>query len=367
MVEFWSDHFHTNINVVGIFKTLEDREVYPAAMRSARSATMLDRAAREPGDADLPQQHAEHADRRPNQNYARELMELHTLGVDGGYTQQDVVEVARCFTGWRRHGNTGDARAGHVLLRRQPARQQRKIVLGVPIAAGGGINDGLNVCKILAEHPSTARFVSRKLLRWLLDYDPSPALVADIAGEFTRSGGNIKALVRRILHVRERALGAAALQAAVPLHRVGAARPRTPNITTLDTIRDTYLSGTGPRAVRVGTAERVSAGVRVLGRAAAAALELRLQRRQQQRRRGDVRPDGAAGRRHDRGADCRSDRGAVCSPATCRLPTRRRSSRICGRAGRRRAVDERIRDALVWRSRRRPFNGTDAAAVRLAP
>ncbi len=66
-------------------------------------------------------------------------------------------------------------------------------MLGVPIAAGGGFNDGLNVLNILANHPSCARFISKKLLRWLLNYDPSPALVADIAGEFTRTGGDIKA------------------------------------------------------------------------------------------------------------------------------------------------------------------------------
>src|SRR5206468_202505 len=85
----------------------------------------------------------------PNQNYAREVMELHTLGVDGGYTQQDVIEVARCFTGWRNNGNTGDARAGTFFFDANRHDTSSKLVLGVPIAAGGGVNDGYKVLDIL--------------------------------------------------------------------------------------------------------------------------------------------------------------------------------------------------------------------------
>ena len=126
MVEFWSDHFHTNINVVGILKTLEDRDVDPAARARHVRAACCSASASSPAMLDYLNNTQSTRDRRPNQNYARELMELHTLGVDGGYTQQDVVEVARCFTGWRTDGNTGDAARGHVLLRRQPARQQQR-------------------------------------------------------------------------------------------------------------------------------------------------------------------------------------------------------------------------------------------------
>ncbi len=242
MVEFWGDHFHTNVNVAGIHKVFEDREIlrrhalgtfYDLLVGSGASPAMLTYL-----------NNTDSTRTAPNQNYARELMELHTLGVDGGYTQQDVQEVARCFTGWRRHGNTGDARAGTFYFDANRHDNNAKIVLGVAIAQGGGINDGLNVLKILAEHPSTARFVSRKLLRWLLDYDPSPALVTDIAGEFTRSAGNVKALVRRILQY-ENVLWAPPLLKRPFHYIVSALRVLDADVTNLDTIRNTYLSGTG--------------------------------------------------------------------------------------------------------------------------
>src|SRR5207249_3255954 len=95
----------------------------------------------------------------PNQNYGREVMELHTLGVDGGYTQQDVIEVARCFTGWRNNGNTSDARGGTFLYDSTRHDNNSKLVLGVPIAGGGGLADGYKVLDILNGHPSTAKHV----------------------------------------------------------------------------------------------------------------------------------------------------------------------------------------------------------------
>ena len=247
--------------------------------------------------------------RVPNQNYAREVMELHTLGVDGGYTQQDVVEVARCFTGWRMRGNTGDSRAGTFFYDSTRHDNNSKLVLGVPIAAGGGFNDGLNVLNILANHPSCARFVSTKLLRWLLNYNPSPALVADIAGEFTRTGGDIKALVRRILHY-DNVLWAPPIFKRPFHYIVSALRVMNANVTSLNTVRQTYLAGTGHTPYRVGPARRVSAGVRVLGRLAAPALEFRVPAGEQQRQRRHGRPHGAAGGRNQRGSDCRPYRHA---------------------------------------------------------
>jgi uncharacterized protein (DUF1800 family) len=242
MVEFWSDHFHTNINTVGILKVFEDREVF----RKLALTTFFDLLV---GSAASPAMltylnNTDSTRSAPNQNYARELMELHTLGVDGGYTQQDVVEVARCFTGWRRFTNTGDARAGTFFFDANRHDNNSKIVLGVPIAAGGGINDGLNVLRILADHPSTARFVSRKLLRWLLTYNPSTTLLTDIAGEFTRTRGDVKSLVRRILSY-ENVLWAPPLFKRPFHYIVSALRVLRANVTRFDTIRNTYLSGTG--------------------------------------------------------------------------------------------------------------------------
>jgi len=135
--------------------------------------------------------------RRPglNENYARELMELHTLGVDGGYTQEDVVAVARCLTGW-----TLGPR-GNMSFAFRPRAHDRgeKVVLGTRIAPGGGIEDGLRVLDLLAKHPSTARFISRKLCQRFVADEPPQSLVDRAAETFTETGGDIREVVRAIL------------------------------------------------------------------------------------------------------------------------------------------------------------------------
>jgi len=131
-----------------------------------------------------------------NENYARELMELHTLGVDGGYTQKDVTEVARAFTGWTLEnprqggGFTFDARL------HDPGQ---KVVLGHVIKAGGGASDGEAVLDILAKHPSTARFIATKLVRRFVSDVPPPALVDRAAARFRETGGDLRAVMRTIL------------------------------------------------------------------------------------------------------------------------------------------------------------------------
>src|ERR1035437_6203093 len=109
-----------------------------------------------------------------NENYARELMELHTLGVDGGYTQKDVQEVARCFTGWTIRNPYAEG-----IFYFNPAQHDNgeKTVLGVKIAANGGIGDGEKVLDILARHPSTARFVATNLARRFIGDDPPKAVI----------------------------------------------------------------------------------------------------------------------------------------------------------------------------------------------
>jgi uncharacterized protein (DUF1800 family) len=131
-----------------------------------------------------------------NENYARELMELHTLGVDGGYTQKDVQEVARCFTGW-----TIDRpfQGGGFVFRPWMHDDRAKTVLGVTIPAGGGVNDGLRVIEILSRHPSTARFIGKKLCQRLLSDDPSPQLVERVAQVFLKTDGDIREVVRAII------------------------------------------------------------------------------------------------------------------------------------------------------------------------
>ncbi len=129
-----------------------------------------------------------------NENYARELLELHTLGVDGGYTQDDVVEVARAFTGW-----TIDLRRGGFAFRPDLHDAGSKVVLGHEIAHGGGVEDGEHVLDLLARHPSTARFISYKLAVRFVSDDPPEALVERAAARFTETDGDIREVVRTIV------------------------------------------------------------------------------------------------------------------------------------------------------------------------
>ncbi len=132
-----------------------------------------------------------------NENYARELLELHTLGVDGGYTQQDVIDVARALTGWTaRPPRTG----GSGFLFNPAAHDaEEKIVLGHRLAAGRGIEDGEDVLDLVARHPSTALFISRKLAIRLVSDTPNAALVKRAAETFRRTDGDIRQVVRTIV------------------------------------------------------------------------------------------------------------------------------------------------------------------------
>ena len=135
-----------------------------------------------------------------NENYARELMELHTLGVDGGYTQKDVTEVARCFTGWTiRAPRDG----GGFFFNEKIHDKGEKVVLGVTIPAGGGKEDGEKVLDILAKHPSTARFISRKLAQRFVADNPPPKLVEKMAKTFHQSNGDIRAVMATMLGSKE--------------------------------------------------------------------------------------------------------------------------------------------------------------------
>jgi uncharacterized protein (DUF1800 family) len=194
MVHFWSDHFNIYFPKVNYLKVLDDRDVirahalgkFPDMLRaSAHSPAMLEYL-----------DNTRSRGRNVNQNYARELMELHTLGVDGGYTQTDVEEVTRCLTGWTIQGR-GQFRfdaTGHDAT--------PKTVLGVNIPArtgAAGQEDGEQVLDILLQHPSTARFIATKMIQWLLRYDPPQALVTRVAATFTRTGGDIPSMIRDIL------------------------------------------------------------------------------------------------------------------------------------------------------------------------
>jgi len=135
-----------------------------------------------------------------NENYARELMELHTLGVDGGYTQKDVTEVARCFTGWSLRNPRGGGGFQFVPFLHDNGE---KTVLGRKIPAGGGMRDGEIVLEMLANHPSTARFLATKLCRRFVSDDPPAALVARCAETYLKSKGDVRQVLAAIFTSRE--------------------------------------------------------------------------------------------------------------------------------------------------------------------
>jgi uncharacterized protein (DUF1800 family) len=131
-----------------------------------------------------------------NENYAREIMELHTLGVDGGYTQKDVTEVARCFTGWTIKGLRDQRPEFHFEPRFHDHGD--KVVLGQTIRAGGQ-DEGRKVIHLLATHPATAHFVSGKLVRRFVADEPPAALVDRAAAVFKKTDGDIRQVVRAIV------------------------------------------------------------------------------------------------------------------------------------------------------------------------
>ncbi len=160
-----------------------------------------------------------------NENYAREIMELHTLGVDSGYTQKDIQEVARAFTGWTIANPRGyRSAAGNMIKGTEDKRQNRiarqlgipedvdagefyfnprlhdngeKIILGQKVKEGG-INDGLKVIDILVKSNATAKFIARKLAVKFVNDNPSEALVEKVANAFDKSGGDIKSTLRTL-------------------------------------------------------------------------------------------------------------------------------------------------------------------------
>jgi uncharacterized protein (DUF1800 family) len=142
-----------------------------------------------------PNAQAKKNERGLNENYGRELMELHTLGVDGGYTQKDVTEVARCFTGWTidKPRQQASFKFDDRLHDSDP-----KFVLGKKIHAGG-MKDGEQVIDLLAHHPNTAKFISTKLARRFVSDTPPPALVARMAQTFQSTDGDIRAVLKTMI------------------------------------------------------------------------------------------------------------------------------------------------------------------------
>jgi len=216
LVDFWFNHFNVDARkgVDRFLLTAYERDVIRPHV-FGRFRDLLEATAKSPAmlfyldnwmSADPAGPHIRIARRFPppvnlkaprglNENYGRELMELHTLGVDGGYTQQDVTEVARAFTGWTidkpREG-------GGFKFEPRLHDEGRKLVLGHVIDAGG-MRDGEEVLDLLARHPSTARFIATKLARHFVSDTPPPALVDRVAARFRETDGDLREVMRTLL------------------------------------------------------------------------------------------------------------------------------------------------------------------------
>ena len=135
-----------------------------------------------------------------NENYGRELLELHTVGVDGGYTQQDVINVARALTGWTINP---PAMGGGFVFRPGMHDAGEKVVLGHKLAAGRGMEDGEDVLDIISRSPATAKFIATKLARRFISDNPPQSVVDDAAAVFLKTGGDIREVVRTIVTSNE--------------------------------------------------------------------------------------------------------------------------------------------------------------------
>lgn len=196
MVDFWSDHFNIaqTKGDCAWLKTIDDRHVirphalgnfHDLLLASAHSPAML-----------IYLDNQENLAGNPNENYARELMELHTLGVEGGYTQNDVQELARCLTGWRVKDHFY---RGQFTFDPDQHDDGPKQILGLTVAAGVKQNGGEQVIDMLAHHSATARFIATKLVRRFVADTPPLDLVEQATQTFLDTQGDIRAVLRTIL------------------------------------------------------------------------------------------------------------------------------------------------------------------------
>jgi uncharacterized protein (DUF1800 family) len=208
MVEFWGDHLNIDLEKTDCIylRPSDDRDVTrkhalgkfrDLILASAKSPAMLTYL-------DGRDNKVTKKSPVPNENYARELMELHTMGVDGGYTQKDILEAARCLSGWTvdlkmRMAdalNPFKAQRGTTYFKKEWHDDGAKQVLGHSVGAGGGEKDLERVVDIVCAHPSTAKYISQKLCRRFISHEPPQSAIDKVAAEFTRTEGDIKSVLR---------------------------------------------------------------------------------------------------------------------------------------------------------------------------
>ena len=220
MTDFWFNHFSVSItkNDCAEFIPAYERDVIrPNALgkfgdlllKTAKSPAMLYYLDNFSSSVPLPDDSARKS-RGLNENYAREVMELHTLGVDGGYTQADVTEAARVLTGWTVYpmndnvqrlitrfspdqlARRGFVHEGDFLFNANRHDKGEKTFLGHVFPAGGGYDEGVELLEILAHHPSTAKFICRKIAVRFVSDEPPQSLIDKMAKTFLAKGGDIR-------------------------------------------------------------------------------------------------------------------------------------------------------------------------------
>jgi uncharacterized protein (DUF1800 family) len=201
MVDFWSNHFNIYSGKAdgAFFKGNEEEQIvrkfalgkFPEMLKSmTKSPSMLvylDNQLNFKG--------------HPNENFARELLELHSLGIDGGYTQKDIQEVARCLTGWAMETRFLRPK-GSFRFDEERHDLGAKVVLGLKIPSGGGLSDCEAVLDLLANHPSTAKHLARKLVTHFTG-GRHEELEKKVATQYANTGGDISAMMRVIVQAPE--------------------------------------------------------------------------------------------------------------------------------------------------------------------